>query len=149
MSGARRLRIDFQVRELLDDGSPGDARYVTLGDDVDAFKVKDFFERTGLSVQAIFGTHQAATGFVVRRDLRNKIETIKALRTLTGLGLKNAKDRVESPKGTVLLYTQDSAHADHCMQVFRDFGITEVESLGVDVMAMHELGVPTYLERNP
>lgn len=148
MSVIKKLRIDFQVREVLDDGSPGDARYVTMGDDVDPAKVKDFFERTGLSVQALFGTHQVVTGIVLRQRPRDIIGTIKLVRVLTGCGLKEAKDRVESPYGTVLVFAKGSDDTEHLRRAFRDHGISETESIPVDENTCLNAGVPLYVNED-
>lgn len=118
-----RIRIDFVVREVCDDGSvPEDElRFIRFGDDVPASYVKDFFDRTGNAMSLMF----RPVGAHVVRFVNvgpNKINTIKVVRELTGLGLKEAKDLVEAPSGTPILIVKEAIELPMVLRRFQECG---------------------------
>jgi hypothetical protein len=150
-----RLRIDFQVREILPDGQdPSDARYVTFGDEVDFGAVKEFFERCGIAADLMFHGRQTAKVIQLKVRTNRKIDVIKSVRALTGLGLKEAKDVVEDcdrlqslgmRKGLVLF--EDGRDADAAMQVFANNGIfNDVEVVGCNFTKAQAAGTPLYVK---
>ena len=153
MTTSTRFRIDFQVREILPEGSdPSLARYVTFGDEVNFYKVRDFFERCGLGVINLFQTHASgnARGKVLKlmHSPRNKINIIKALRQMTDLGLKDAKHLVEGPLGTPLVVFANDEEVEAGLNVLRRYEAYDVDVINCieveDVVYDHavEAGVP-------
>ena len=96
------FRIDFVVREVSTDGSIPDneLRFVQLGDEMHRADLFDYFNRVRDAVQMLF---PRLGPVVVLFDSvgANKIQVIKAIREITGLGLKEAKDLVEAAPKTV------------------------------------------------
>jgi len=128
MTMSTRFRIDFQVREVLPEGSdPSLARYVTFGDEVSLSRVRDFFDRCGLGVVSLFNGTSVAKVFKLAHTPRNKINVIKALREMTELGLKGAKDRVESPLGTPLVVFANDEEAELGLNVLRKYEVYDVD----------------------
>ena len=118
------LRIDFQVREILPDGrDASEARYVTFGDQVNFGAIKEFFERCGIATDMMFQGGNSAV--IMKRACQsiNKIPMIKALREITGVGLKCAKDLIEQPIGCPIVAFKDSKDAENMMQVFVRQGV--------------------------
>ncbi len=107
------FRIDFVVREVCSDGSVPDdeLRFVQLGDEMHRADLFDYFNRVRDAVQMLF---PRLGPVVVLLDSAggNKIQVIKAIREITGLGLKQAKDMVEAPLGTALLSFDDPHQAE-------------------------------------
>ncbi len=107
------FRVDFVVREVCTDGSiPDDElRYVQMGDELRRVDIFDYFNRVRDAVQMLF---PVLGPVVVLLDSvgPNKIQVIKAIREITGLGLKETKEMVEAPLGTALLSFDDPRHAE-------------------------------------
>lgn len=119
MATTSKLRIDFQVREVLADGAVGEPRYVTFGDDVDMGAIKDFFERCGIACDLMFQGYKSPKLFSLDSSFSGssqKIMMIKLVRELTGCGLKEAKDIVEAPPGTPIVVFKDGRDADAVMK---------------------------------
>lgn len=119
------LRIDFVVREVSPDGSvpPDDLRYVRFGEDVSASGIRDYFERISLALTTLF----QATGSQVlafRSIGSNKIQVIKTIREVTGLGLKDSKDMVEGPLNTGVMVAHSAVHAEEAARRLVGAGAT-------------------------
>lgn len=117
-SGSNKLHIEFSIRE------PETERYVTFSDDVDFCEVHEWFIKASLGVEHLFNVRGAPSIVVIRNHNGNKINAIKAVRTITNCGLKNAKDLVEGnhydvPPGQVALCS-DSQAAGYVRQVFQN-----------------------------
>lgn len=145
---AKKFRIDFQVREVMnDDEDPTDARYVTFGDEVPLSKLKDFFERCGISVDLMFkGMKSASYLRLTNSDMVTKIQAIKALRSVTGISLKEAKDRIEMPAGTPLVFFSCSEDAEVTIQAFKMNGVDDLDFAleAYDPSVIDLAGVPNY-----
>lgn len=105
------LRIDFQMREA------GTDRAISFGDDVDPMDVKGFLDRVGLGIVTLFVGSPCKAVRMVRHPA-NKIAAIKALREMTGVGLKEAKDVVESPVGAYACRFRDGEWARQSFERF-------------------------------
>ncbi len=101
------LRIRFVVEEIGEGGVPTE-RHISFGDEVPHHQARDFFERCGLTVDQLFcRTIGGLRAIVLDGVPQNKIQCIKVVRELTGVGLKEAKDLVEStvagvPRGHIM-----------------------------------------------
>lgn len=117
------FRVDFVVREVCTDGSlpEEELRFVQLGDDMHRGDLFDYFNRVRDAVQALF----PQTGPVVLlfdHAGSNKIQLIKAIREVTGLGLKEGKDMVECPLGTAVMSFDDPRHAEKIAKKLEEAG---------------------------
>jgi hypothetical protein len=141
------LRIDFTVREVLEGEDQSSARYVTFGDDVDIESVKDFFERCGISVDLLF--HGRRSGKVIKLSgpTHAAIQAIKAIRQLTGVGLKEAKDAFERARnsGSAMVAFPDGRYAEEGIQVFKASGFNECEVIEADVTVALKQGALPYV----
>lgn len=99
------LKISFTVQDV------DTQKFVTFNDEVVETRVKDFFERCGLAVDQLFGLSRASSVIMLRQPCANKIWAIKVVKDLTGLGLKESKDLVESQGPLILCETSDEARA--------------------------------------
>jgi hypothetical protein len=135
---ATKVRIQFSVG-VVNDGkdAPVHERFITFGDDVAPNEIRSFFERCGLSVHNLFGqvAGNVALMFASPPTIQgNKIDSIKAVRELTGMGLKDSKDIVEGTyNGQVLPYLtfgwcSDDGTADRIIEFFKQRGIDVVTS---------------------
>jgi len=91
--------------------------------------IKEMEEKFGVSAAAGGGGDTAAAEEKTEFDLHltaigdNKVNTIKAVREITGLGLKEAKDIVDAaPK--VVKETLDKASAEEALKKLTDAGAT-------------------------
>ena len=114
------------IREVCDDGSVSedDLRHIRFGDDVPVTGAKDFFDRCGQAVGLMF--RQGAQVLILRTSPINKIAAIKALRSLSDMGLKEAKDYVESPLGTPILLIENSEYVRTVLDVMKNDGGADV-----------------------
>jgi len=148
-----RLRIDFQVREVAlnpDDASPEDARYVTFGDFCDIHDIKDFFDRCGIACDTMFQGAQVPTALLIHGSTSGKtIDLIKLVRTLTGAGLKDAKDCVEQPFGSSLILFDNGKDAHHAFSLIKEAGITGVSLGPPTVFSPRALRAATTRPRHP
>lgn len=145
--GLRKLRIDFRVKEILpEDRDPADARYVTFGDDVDPMLIKDFFARCGIACDIVLGSGSLEPAFVrfTALPLAGKIPAIKVMRRLANLGLKEAKDRVELPVGTPLVFFRTLSDTRKGLDAFNAAGVYEVDALSCALEAMVSANVPEF-----
>jgi hypothetical protein len=135
-----RVRIDFIVREVCDDGSvpDDDLKFIKFGDEVSHGLVKDFFDRSGHAMGLMFRScGDQVLSFV---DVgANKIAAIKVVRELTNLGLKEAKDLVESAPGTPFLIVENHDDVRFALKAFEHTGAK------VNVSAHHDSGVARVL----
>jgi len=144
---ATHLRIDFQVREVCDDGSvePEALRYVTFGDNVEtSSKIKDFFERCGIATDMMFTEKLVSRSIRLTKAPVNKIGAIKAVRQLTGLGLKESKDLVEAQNGAPLVLFDNDADARDGYSVFQLCGVVEIVIEAMNLPAAIIANVPRY-----
>lgn len=123
MTSNTRLRIDFVIREVSTDGTvpDEDLRFIRFGDDVELSDAKDFFSRCGDAVGLMF---KSSTSQVLRFiDVGpRKIDTIKVVREVTNLGLKESKDLVEAPPGTSIVVFEKKEDAEFYRKKFHDVG---------------------------
>lgn len=111
------VRIDFVVREVCHDGSvPEDElRFVRFGEEVSTSGVPDFFQRVGQAMSLMFRHDFGTQALTLVHGGPNKINLIKVVRELGQYGLKDAKDLVEAPMGTVFLIV-DPNDLDYCIK---------------------------------
>jgi len=142
------LRIDFQVREVCEDGSvPKESlRYVTFGDDVSPVDIKDFFERCGIATDLMFKGRSLPKVLTFNARPAQIIPAIKALRQMTGLGLKEAKDRCEAPPGTAVVYFVDGKDAEATIEHLRRDGVFEAVITNAKPDEMFASGVPQFVK---
>jgi ribosomal protein L7/L12 len=101
-----RIRVDFVVREVAEDGSelPPDEepRGIRMSEVVPVAHLSDLFDRfcRASTLLMVPAGRQAVSLQAVGTA---KINVIKVIRELTGLGLKEAKEAVESPLGTPIM----------------------------------------------
>lgn len=144
-----RLRIDFQVRELVDPDSGLEPRYVTFGDEVDMGKIKDFFERCGLATDIMFLGYKTSKYIKQLVPTQQKINLIKLVREWTGLGLKDAKDVVELHAGLPMVLFKDGEEADKIVDLCRRMNMMDVVSEPITEETYKELlhaKVPEYIK---
>lgn len=144
-----RLRIDFQVREIVDADSGLEPRYVTFGDEVDMGKIKDFFDRCGIATDIMFQGYKTSKYVKQLVPTSQKINLIKLVREWTKIGLKDAKDVVELPTGRPMVLFREGADADMVVQVCRGMGMNDVVSESITEETYQELAaarVPEYIK---
>lgn len=99
------VRVEFIIREVNPDGTPlaaeEEPRGLRLGETVHVAHLADLFERSSRAAGMLF-VPQGRLALCLVRLGPNKIQVIKVLRELTGVGLKEAKDMSEAPVGTPL-----------------------------------------------
>lgn len=107
------FRVDFVVREVCTDGSvpEEELRFVQLGDEMHRADLFDYFNRVRDAVQMLF-PRLGPIVLVFDSTGGNKIQVIKVVREVTGLGLKEAKDVVEAPLGTAVMSFDDPHQAE-------------------------------------
>ena len=117
------FRVDFVVREVCTDGSvPEDElRFVQLGDEMHRADLFDYFNRVRDAVQMLF-PRLVPVVLLLDSAGGNKIQVIKVVREITGVGLKQAKDMVEAPVGTALMSFDDTRHAERAAKKLEDAG---------------------------
>lgn len=109
----KHYAILFVVREVTPEGQPlPDAEdegslYVRLGEVVSQAGLRDAFDRYRDAVCVTFNAQGAQVVELVGVGT-NKIALIKAIRQVTGLGLKEAKDLSESASGTAIVRVRGS-----------------------------------------
>lgn len=137
------LRIDFQVREIPEEGSSINARFITFGDDISMDNIRDFFDRCGHATDTIFNGGGPARRNVIKlkhaHDIVKKVELIKLVRQWANLTLKEAKDLVEQPAGSALVLCKDSKDADLCVSECKRLGIDGVEAVSVSENTLKQL----------
>lgn len=139
------LRIDFVIREVCDDGTVGedDLRFIRFGDDVPTHQAKDFFDRCGHAVGLMFKP-DGPYFIAFAGPPPNKINTIKVVRELTWLGLKEAKDIVEAPSGTQFLSVKNYDDLRHVVRLLEETGAkVEVRS---NFTSPNRTGMPQLVE---
>lgn len=136
------LRIDFQVREIPEEGTSINARFITFGDDISMDNIRDFFDRCGYATDIIFnGGDQRGNVIKLKHahDIVKKVELIKLVRQWANLTLKEAKDLVEQPAGSVLVLCKDGKDADLCISECKRLGIDGVEAVSVSENTFKQL----------
>jgi hypothetical protein len=117
------FRIDFLIREVCDDGSvpEEDLRHIKFGEDLRQSQMFDAFNRYRDAVGLMF-PNQGPMVLAFASVGGNKIQVIKAMREITDLGLKEAKDLVEAPCGTAMMVFSDLTLAELAAKRFADAG---------------------------
>lgn len=125
MNPTARLRIDFAVREILPDGHADDeVRFVKFSQEIDVSDIREFFENKGQAVGILFANLEVGTQSIsFKAAPRVPIKAIMALRRLTGLSLKDAKDKVDDWNIGPALFVHNSNDLEACFEAFSLQGI--------------------------
>jgi len=124
-----KLHIEFSVRE------PESERYITFADDVPLGQIRDWFVRASLGIEQLFDIAGAPRGILMVEERGLKIMAIKLVRELTGCGLREAKDAVDSAAtATPFMICEDGRDVASVIGRFSMEGI-KVEDVRIDDMA--------------
>lgn len=155
MNKPTRLRIEFQVTEVPTESVDAthddqNMRFVTFGDFVNFHDVVEFFERCGVAVNTMFlGSASPCVIRLTKLQPRNKIQLIKLLREWTAIGLKEAKDLVESPDGTPLCFFDDGRRAREAIAQAIRYDVTELELATASMAEVMKHNTPKNVARVP
>lgn len=117
------LEIQFSARD------PKTECYVTFTQTVEKASLDEWFSRLQVAVSTVFKTGNGPIGIWLNLPCPNKIAAIKAVRSVTGMGLKEAKDVVEHATATqsVMLACYNVEDAKRVQRIFMN------ESVGVSI----------------
>jgi hypothetical protein len=127
------FRVDFIIRETCDDGSVADddLRHIRFGEDLRHGQLFDAFNRYRDAIGLMFPPSGPMVLALVNYG-PNKIQVIKVIREITGLGLKEAKDLVEAPGDTALMSFVDTHAAELASRRLAEAG-AQVRTRTLDV----------------
>ena len=104
------LNVEFVI-------TANDGRTIHFKDQVAMVGLRDWFDRAGRAVSTVFSP-SGPTGLICTDGGPNKIQSIKKVRELTNVGLREAKDFIEGNAKLIFKSSLDAADATSQLATF-------------------------------